>query len=50
MLQTQRLAARGGLPKAPPGAMGALDVQICIAPLLLTLSHLTCSLGKCSNA
>ena len=25
MLQSQRLAARGGLPKAPPGAMGALN-------------------------
>ncbi len=27
MLQTQRLAARGGLPKAPPGALGAFDAQ-----------------------
>lgn len=27
MLQTQRLAARGGLPKAPPGALGAFDAK-----------------------
>jgi len=27
MLQTQRLAVRGGLPRAPPGAMGAFDAQ-----------------------